>query len=695
MSPSTSDIFRAEAGELLAQLEAALLELEDCPDSREAIDQAFRTIHTLKGSGAVAGYDTVTEVAHELESSFDLVRSGQLTVTPDLISLTLWVADMIKALVAGEEFNGDDEVRRVRAMAATLRQLGGQIVKNDADEASAHLPLANEGAKETFIHLLRFRPHAEIFTRGINPLSFIPSLGELGHPLAVAHLVSLPVLDKLDPEESYTFWDIALIGAIDGNALRDHFIFIEDNCQLEVATIATIPDPESCDLEALRQILESSGTLDFAELRQRCEAQFAPQPKSLPKEALANVVAAEASVESAKDEEKGSYIRVRADRLDALVNLVGEMVTLQGRLAAAALRLKDPTLVGIGEEADRLTLSLRRQVLKTRMVPIGATFARYKRMVRDFGQEVGKEIDLVIAGAKTEVDKTMIDQLQDPLVHLIRNCIDHGIESPEQRLAVGKPAKGSLFFAASQSGAHIVIEIGDDGSGLDLDKIRAKAVAQGIIDATAELSEQENANLIFSAGLSTAAQISKVSGRGVGMDAVKHAVEALNGTIEIETKAGLGTTFVIKLPLTLAIADGLLVQVGRGRYVLPLSDIKECIELRRDDEAHAHGRNLIMVRGVIIPYLRLREQFAIAGQPPLIEQIVIAQTRSECFGLVVDRVIGGHQTVIKSLGQLCNNAPGVSGATILGDGQVALTLDLVQLRNIALSRERATVGERN
>src|SRR5208282_958297 len=386
--------------------------------------------------------------------------------------------------------------------------------------------------------------------------------------------------------------------------------------------------------------------------------------------------------------EINASIRVASGKLDNLVNLVGELVTVQARLTQTAAGRRDPVLLSIAEEVERLTDELRDNTMNIRMLPIGTTFSKFKRLVRDLSKELGKEIDLVTEGAETELDKTVIEKLNDPLVHLIRNSIDHGIEPPDSRKAVGKSGKGTIHLSAMHSGAHVLIQIRDDGAGLDKDAIRAKAVEKGLISSDAELPEKEIFALVLAPGFSTAKAVTSVSGRGVGMDVVKQAIDALRGTIDISSNKGTGTTITLKLPLTLAIIDGLLVRIGEDHFVLPLSVVKECVELMKEDAAEAHGRHIANVRGRIIPYIKLRERFGINGIVPDIEQIVIAEIGDDNIGFVVDAVIGEHQTVIKSLGTFYKNVEGVSGATILGDGTVALILDASQIAMLAEAEEK-------
>ncbi len=384
--------------------------------------------------------------------------------------------------------------------------------------------------------------------------------------------------------------------------------------------------------------------------------------------------------------EVDSSIRVATGKLDDLVALVGELVTVQARLSQTAQLHGIPQFLVVAEEFERLTGNLRDRVMSIRMLPIGSTFSRLKRMVRDLCHELGKEDTLETAGAETELDKTVIERLGDPLVHLIRNSIDHGIERPDVREAAGKPRMGTISLSAVHSGAFVQIEIGDDGAGMDRDAIRARAEERGLLPDGAEISDSELCGLVFTPGFSTAKEVTNVSGRGVGLDVVKRAIDGLRGTIEISNRKGGGTTFTLKLPLTLAIIDGFLTKIDDEHYIFPLSLVEECVELTRDT-AFSSGRSLLNVRGQVVPYVRLREQFEIDGTPPAIEQVVIARIANNRIGFVVDHVVGDHQTVIKNLGSLYRQVDGISGATILGDGTVALVLDLPRLTAMAEHEE--------
>jgi two-component system chemotaxis sensor kinase CheA len=374
---------------------------------------------------------------------------------------------------------------------------------------------------------------------------------------------------------------------------------------------------------------------------------------------------------------------VPAEKLDSLVNLVGELVTVQARLTQTASVLHDNELAAIAEEVERLTGELRDNTLNIRMLPIGTTFGRFKRLVRDLSNDLDKRIELITEGAETELDKTVIDRLNDPLVHIIRNSIDHGIELPSVREAQGKPGTGTIRLSASYSGASVLVTVTDDGAGLDAEAIRQKALEKGLVSPTAELTKKELFSLIFAPGFSTAKTVTNVSGRGVGMDVVRKTIDMLRGAVEVESERGSGTSVTLKLPLTLAIIDGLLVKVGGNFFVLPLSTVEECIELIHETDELRNGNCLVNVRGQLVPYIRLRETFGMEGGLPRIEQIIITEAGRGRIGFVVDDVIGEHQTVIKSLGKVYRDIDGISGATILGDGTVALILDTNRLSTAA------------
>lgn len=680
------EAFRGEACELLAELETALLELEENPDDSEMIGRTFRAMHTIKGSGAMFGFTAISEFTHEVETVFDRVRNGIMPVGRALIDATLKSCDLIRAMLDGDQ--GVDEAEKQR-LAAIFRSMAHTGPGGEPDGNSAVTVAAVEKSDQEIIYRIRFKPSREIFLSGTDPVLLLNELRDLGECSVVAHLNEIPPLEEIDPERCYTYWDIILTTRRGINAIRDVFIFVEEDSELRVEVIDEGGGPVSeTSRKKLGEILVERGDLtpeDMAKVlgNQKRIGEILVETglaePSLVEAALVEQRRVREAQQRRQSKEAASSIRVPSDKLDGLVNLVGELVTVQARLTQTAVLHNDPHLTLIAEEVERLTSELRDSTLNIRMMPIGTTFSKFKRLVRDLSGDLGKEVEMITEGASTELDKTVIERLNDPLVHIIRNSIDHGIEAPEARQAAGKPRQGTVRLTAEHSGDCVFITIRDDGAGLDKDAIRAKAIERRLISETAELSEKELFALIFAPGFSTASKITGISGRGVGMDVVKQAIEALRGVIDISSRKGEGTTITIRLPLTLAIIESLLVKIGGDSYVLPLSFVEECVALTGEDIENAHGKNLANVRGHMVPYIPLRDRFMLTGNIPAIQQVVITNIDGERVGLLVDTVVGEHQTVIKSLGKAYSNVQGISGATILGDGTVALILDIPQL----------------
>ena len=703
MDNQYADTFKEEAYELLAELESSLLELEDRPDDMELVGRVFRAMHTIKGSGAMFGFDDIAAFTHQVETAFDQVRSGRLAVSKKMISLTLAARDQIKTMLDGAGQEGLVDAGVTDRLIVDFKELLGQgETMSPAPQAADAVDLSSAedtpAAADQVTYRIRFKPRQQIFANGTNPVALLHELSGLGKCEIVAHTRNVPVLEDLDPECCYIFWDMILTTALGVNAIKDVFIFVEDDCELKIEIIdhgAMSGGDET--YKKLGEILVERGDIALEDV----QAILSTQKKVgelLVEKGLADPIQIQSAlveqqhvketreVRKQKEElthaqEAGASIRVPADKLDVLVNLVGELVTIQARLTETAAVRQEVELLSIAEEVERLTGELRDNALNIRMLPIGTTFNKFKRLVRDLSGELGKEIEMTTSGAETELDKTVIERLNDPLVHLIRNSIDHGIESPEAREAAGKPRQGKVVLAAIHSGDSVLLTIEDDGAGLNKETIFAKAVEKGMVSPDAELSDHEIYNLIFAPGFSTASKVTSVSGRGVGMDVVKRAIDALRGSIAISSRPGEGTIISVRLPLTMAIIESLLVQIGEDRFLIPLSLVDECIELTRADVAAAHGRDMATVRGHLIPYIPLRQKFSISGIVPDIEQVVITQVNGTRVGFVVDHVIGEHQTVIKSLGRAYKNVDGMSGATILGDGSVALILDIPQLVN--------------
>ncbi len=684
MTDRFMESFREEAKELLEELEASLLELELAPSDFETIGRVFRAMHTIKGLGSSFGFEMVSCFSHEVENVFDLVRNGRLSVDKELIDLTLKARDWISAALEGK---GEE----AGAQGLTLTEAFRKIQKSAADAG----PTASgyrcdtgrtEPVARRIICRLRFTPSPEIFSMGPDPMSLLNELRQLGECSVIAHVHDIPTLESLDPEKCYTYWDVLLITAQGINAVRDVFIFLEDSSEVAIDILYEYEGPElepTC--RKLGQILVDRGDLTTEDValclsRQRRLGEIALEEglvsPSHVESALLEQEVIQAAQVSGKGHEADSSLRVPSEKLDKLVDLVGELVTASARLNRLTGSDHDHRYGAVAEEIERLTDELRDTTLNIRMIPIGETFGKYRRVVRDLSRELGKEVELITAGEETELDKTVIGKLNDPLMHIIRNSIDHGIEAPDIRQAAGKCRQGIVVLTAAHCMDSVVITIQDDGAGLDTQAIRSAAVRKGLIKPETELTEKELFSLVFAPGFSTARKVTGVSGRGVGMDVVKRAIDGLRGTIEISSRQGAGTVITIRLPLTLAIIESLLVKIGAGSFVLPLSSVEECIEHVVDGSRTTH---LADVRGSLVPYIPLRERFAVSDEPPEIQQIVVVRVDDERIGIVVDTVIGEHQAVIKSLGRACRDVKGVSGATILGDGTVALILDVAAI----------------
>jgi two-component system chemotaxis sensor kinase CheA len=641
--------FRIEAGELLEQVEQGLLDLGHRLDDMGLVNAVFRGLHTLKGSGAMFGFDKLAAFTHHCETAFDRVRKGDVRATQDLVSVILSAGDHMRALVEGDAPEAEGQAILARLSAAVDAAAGG----------GAPAPVAAAPAKQGWT--LSFRLPPDAMANGTNPLALLDELRDLGEAEIVARIDEIPALDDLDPGHCVIGWDCTLIGDISREAIEDVFLFVMDDMEITITPLAVEqPEPEA--------IVEVAPVAESA----------VPTPPVAANDAPART--------SATNRGQGEHVRVPAERLDELMDRVGELVIAQSRLSQLAGHGQDLSLRSVSEEIERLAGEMRDTMMILRMVPVSTLFGRFRRLIHDLANETGKAIELVTEGEATEVDKTVIERLFDPLVHIIRNSCDHGLEKAEDRVAAGKPASGLIRLSAHQAGGEVLITITDDGRGIDRDRVRAKAEANGLIQPGQVVSEDELLGLIFHPGFSTAAQVTNLSGRGVGMDVVKRTIESLRGSIDVKSVPGQGSTITLRIPLTLAIIEGLLVRVGEGRYVIPLAAVEECLELSLEEDLRSRGRSIITLRERLVPFLRLRDLFDTGTRPDTYQKIVVVGTGAERVGLVVDQIIGNHQTVIKAMSPLHRNVAAFAGATILGDGSVALILDIAQL--IALSQPR-------
>ncbi|MBS1210538.1 MAG: CheA signal transduction histidine kinase [Proteobacteria bacterium] len=718
---SARDVLVQEARELLASMETALLEMETEGQSSERVNAIFRAAHTIKGSAGLFGLDLIVGFTHVMESVLDRVRSNTLALDASLAAVLLRCGDylgkLVDAIEAGND-NSDPDPDEQKALMAVLRACLAEAAAPEVQQNSVVLPQSTlepdgddaEVTNDNWHLSLRFGP--DVLRNGMDPLSFIQYLGGLGE-IVYLHTVTegIPPAEQMDAEICYLGFEIDLRADVDKKKLDDVFEFVrEDSCIRILPPHARMTEyialidslPESCHL--LGEILVAGGTLTESELSQvlSLQARVSEATGQAPRlgELLiqehmvqAPVVAA-ALVKQRQGEEKRSaesrIIKVEAAKLDQLINLVGELVIACAGARILADRSRQVVLSESLGEVSQLVGQIRDRSLDLRMIPIGEVFQRFPRVVRDVSLELGKKIDLVITGAETELDKSMVEKLGDPLTHIVRNAIDHGIESVEAREAAGKSPVGKVHLHAYHESGCIVIEISDDGKGLDADKIRSKAIERGMIAPETVLSESEIFNLIFAAGFSTAEQVTNLSGRGVGMDVVKRAIDQLRGDIELESRPGQGTTLRIRLPLTLAIINGFQVGVGKAVFVVPLDMVDECVEFSAEA-----GHDYTNLRGQVLPFIRLRALFDVPGTPEGRENIVVVKYAGRRFGIVVDALLGEAQTVIKPLSKLFSQVKGISGSSILGTGDVALIIDvpvLMQQAQIPTSSTKMIVS---
>ncbi len=695
--------FIVESRELLQEMEDALLNIEASDDKGEAVNAIFRAAHTIKGSSGLFGLDHIVAFTHVVESLLDEARDGKVQFDEALVVLLLSCCDHLTVMTDAIEAGNTDEdpqlTRQGEPLLAQLQryldQVGGGAVAPSAVVTSKEVDverMANQKNSLDHWHIsLRFG--RGVLANGMDPISFLRYLRKLGRIVAIATLPdAMPAPEQMDPEECYLGFEIAFESTADKAAIEGVFEFVQDDCAIRIIPpnsriadylrlIGELPEQPA----RLGEILVQCGSVTKRELEGALAAQAGSDDRNAPLGAILvergtvqpAVVEAALVKQSRGNEQKkveGGTVRVDASKLDHLIDLVGELIIAGARASMLGQRLQNAELQECTSVVASLVQDVRDAALELRMVKIGATFSRFQRVVHDVAREIGKDIGLSISGEDSELDKTVVEKIADPLMHLVRNAVDHGIESAEVRAANGKPAKGTVSLNAFHDSGSIVIEVGDDGGGLKRERILAKAIERGLIDPERKLTDGEIYNLIFEPGFSTAEQVTNLSGRGVGMDVVKRNITALRGQVSVDSNEGVGTTVTVRLPLTLAIIDGFLVQLGNTVFVIPLDTIEECIEFGSEE-----GHDYANLRGQVLPFIRLRERFGVAGTPPRRESIVVIRYAGPRAGLVVDTLLGEFQTVIKPLSPMFNGVDCISGSTILGNGDVALILDVSAL----------------
>jgi two-component system chemotaxis sensor kinase CheA len=698
-------------------MEEALLMVEQAAEDPEIINAIFRAAHTIKGSAGMFGIDPIVVFTHAAESVLDRVRSGDISMSSSLAALFLEAHDHLKVLI-NHVAEGSHPASEIDSYGKSLiEQLEAHLNETAAAQPDnfGEMPVVHETRLEReqseavgtdLWHLsLRFGP--DVFRNGMDPFSFVRCLSSLGSIVELVTIIdAIPPAEQMDPETCYLGFEISFSSDADKLAIENIFNFVRSDCLIRILPphskvseyqrlIHELPEQEM----RLGEILVKCGTLTPEELESilRIQSEHGDEPQRpigevLVEQQVVSPPVVEAALEKQKQvkenkKSEAQLIRVDADKLDELINLVGELIIAGAGTNIIAQRAGMADLIESTATLSRLVEEVRDSALALRMVQIGATFNRFTRVVRDVSKELGKDIDLIISGAETELDKTVVEKIGDPLTHLVRNSMDHGIEPAELRIARGKPAKGTLKLNAYHDAGSIVIEVSDDGGGLNKEKILNKAIERGLVTEGANLTDKEIYNLIFEAGFSTADTVSNLSGRGVGMDVVKRNIQALRGTVDLDSIEGQGSTIRIRLPLTLAIIDGFMVGVGNSTCVIPLDMVVECVELNAwaSDEGDGQYLNL---RGEVLPYRRLRDHFDTECEMVQRENVVVVRYGEHKAGLVVDKLMGEFQTVIKPLSKLFKGEKSIGGFTILGSGEVALIVDVPGLMG-QIEHERA------
>ncbi len=645
--------FVQEANEQVAVFEQLLLQLEDAPQDRELLGALFRCAHTVKGSAGLFGLDLVVGFTHHVETVLDLLRDGALALDPTLSTLLLTCNDTIRTLVAQAPAGGVEDAARARdALVARLQALSDRGGAGTPAAAAAPRPAAE--AERRCEVAVRFGPDA--FRDGMDPVTILAYLDRVGYSDELrCDRDAVPPLDLVDPETCHLAVRFALHTTQPRHAIEDAFRFVRDGLDLSIDDAAAPALPPTAD------------AADAA----------APAP-------AVSTAAPARSARTAGTASDGSFIRVHAERLDEVINLLGELVVAGAGASLLARQTRQRALVEANQQITRLIEGIRNSTLKLRMVPIGDTFARFRRVVRDTAAELGKDVALQIEGGDTELDKAVVERIADPLMHLVRNALDHGLETPGQRTQAGKPPQGRLTLSACHESGSILIRITDDGRGIQRDKVLQRAWQRGLLAPGVVPDDEGILKLLFEPGFSTAETITNLSGRGVGMDVVRRNIEALRGSIAIDSTEGSGSCMEIRLPLTLAIIDGFLVGVGSSRFIFPLESVVEVIDSRGTNvPADEQGRACVDLRGRLLPVVDLRRRYALDSAPPARGSVVVLRVGTRRYGVQVDTLLGQHQTVIKPLGRLLQGMRGISGSSILGTGEVALIVDVDALGQMA------------
>lgn len=674
--------FVEEASDLIDNLEATVLELEDRPTDSSIVQRVFRIMHTLKGNSSMFGFTQIDRFTHQMETIYDQIRSNEREVDSTVLDLTLRSVDHLRSLLresgqeSAEVMEEQEELMRVMSdiiegRATVLEKKKSLDSKSDgasAERSQAAVSVSTEPVAEGqyATYYVRYAPVSDIFGNGTNPLYQVDELCALGQALVRTCMDKVPKLEQMDPSFCYTAWEVIIATQKGQNAIDDVFIFVEGDSDLEVQ-----------QLSAGNLLTNQDFVSSVQRLWERSEKPVGSEEirKEIPVQPVEQKVASQSGERrSAAKDMSISSVRVASEKLDELMNLVSELVTTQARLTLFSEESNMPGLTVIAENVQKLSRQLRDIAFSIVLIPIETLITRFHRLVRDLSRSLNKDVRFVTEGTDTEMDKTIIEGLSDPLMHILRNSLDHGIEDAETRIRAGKPAQGTILLRSFYSGTNVMIQVSDDGAGMDPKAIQAKAVERGIVSADRKLSKREILELVFLPGFSTSKVVTEVSGRGVGMDVVKRKIMELRGEVEVDSEIGVGTTITIKLPLTLSIIDGLLVRVHETNYVIPLSSVDKIYAVQHEKVVDQFN-DVVVLDGRQVPFFNLRKEFSLPEFPDKMEQVIVVNYEERKVGFVVDLVVGEYQAVLKPLGRHYKNQDMISGATILGDGTVALVMD--------------------
>ncbi len=658
--------FREEATDLINDLESALLLLEKNPNDKSQIELIFRTMHSLKGTGAMFGFEKISSFTHNLESIYDFIKNDKIKINQDIINITLSSVDIIKILLNDENTEDPEIITLYTNISKVINDL---LISTDKEWEKKpiiqQINLSKTQSDVVSTYFISFIPNENILRNGTNPLYLLDELVSLGEAISIPHYEKIPQLSDYEISTCYTWWEVLLSTNLSIDDIKNVFIFVEDDCQLEI------------------NLISNTDLLSNADFKNK----FLSKPAEIKVRGFEQTKAFIESINNQKDDSNSliqkvnikesniSSIRVSTDKLDDLLKLVSEMITVQSRLNSYTEKTKNTELINISESISKLTRQLRDNAYKISLIPVNTMLTRFQRLVRDLSAELGKDVSFESIGGETELDKKIVESITDPILHILRNSLDHGIEEKSIRLIKSKPARGKIRLKAFYEGANVIIQIKDDGKGIDTEVIRQKAIEKGIIDSSKILGKRDIFNLIFHPGFSTASEVTDVSGRGVGMDVVRKNINDIRGEVEIESVIDKGTTITLKLPLTLSIIDGLLVKISDTIFVIPLSSIHKIYAINQDVIKNNYY-NLIILDDAQLPYFYLKEEFKMHENNgnKMLHAIVVFY-EDKLIALIADSVIGEYQAVVKPLGKIYNFQEIISGATILGDGNLALVMD--------------------